>query len=144
MLVDTLAELKGLAAKCAGAVTWPLDDAVLVDCLSVSRDILQAVSALELHLIREIDGRDIPVTQHASGTAVWLREHLRISIQTAKRKVDLARALDQRPALDTALIGGAVNVEQASVVAAAVQELPADLGAELVDKAEAVPAPCSS
>jgi hypothetical protein len=91
-----------------------------------------------LHLVREIDGRGLPVARHATSTAVWLREHLRISIHAAKRMLDLAAAVDQRPALNAALVAGAVNAEQAAVVAAAVADLPADLGAELVDKAEAV------
>ncbi|MDQ7903921.1 DUF222 domain-containing protein [Phytohabitans sp. ZYX-F-186] len=99
---------------------------------------MQAVTATELHLVREIDGRNLSVTRHASATAVWLREHLRISIHSAKRLIDLAQALDERPALDAALVGGAVNAEQAAVVAAAVRDLPADLGQELVGEAETV------
>jgi hypothetical protein len=137
VLADALAEVKALADKCADAPTWPLGDDALAECLNTIHQITQAVTAAQLHLIREIDGRGLPVAQHASGTAVWLREQLRISIHTAKRLVDLARAVDERPALDTALAGGAVNAEQAAVVAAAVRELPTDLGAELVDKAEA-------
>ncbi|MGN9906564.1 DUF222 domain-containing protein [Phytohabitans sp. LJ34] len=97
-----------------------------------------AITAAESHLVREIDGRGLPVAQHASSTAVWLREHLRISIHAAKRMLDLAAALDQRPALDAALVAGVVNAEQAAVVVSAVQELPADLGTDLVDQAEAV------
>ncbi|MDQ7909263.1 DUF222 domain-containing protein [Phytohabitans sp. ZYX-F-186] len=94
--------------------------------------------ATELHLIREIDGRGLSVAHGSSSTAVWLRERLRISIHTAKRSVALAQAVDHRPALDAALVAGTLNVEQATVVAAATQGLPTDLGPELVDKAEAV------
>jgi hypothetical protein len=138
VLTDALAELNGLAGKCADAPTWPLSDDTLVGCLEAIHDITQALTATQLHLIREIDGRGLPVAQHASGTTVWLRERLRISIHTAKRLVDLARAVEERPALDAALAGGAVNAEQAAVVAAAVRDLPGDLGPELVDKAETV------
>ncbi len=138
MLVEALAELKALAGKCADAPTWPLPDDTLVDCLDAVHQIAAAVTAVQLHLIREIDGRGLAVAQHASSTAVWLREHLRVSIHAAKRLVDLAQAVDRRPALDAALMAGAVNAEQAAVVAAAVGDLPADLGAGLVDEAEAV------
>jgi Domain of unknown function (DUF222)/HNH endonuclease len=138
VLVDALAELKSLAAKCADAPTWPLVDDTLVDCLDTIHQVAAAITAAQLHLIREIDGRGLPVAQHASSTAVWLREHLRVSIHAAKRLVDLAQVVDQRPALDAALAAGTVNVEQAGVVAAAVGDLPADLGPELVDRAEAV------
>jgi hypothetical protein len=138
VLADALADLKALADKCADTPTWRLSDDTLVDCLDTIHGIAQAVTAAQLHLIREIDGRGLPVAQHASGTAVWLREHLRISIHTAKRVVDLAQAVDERPALDAALTAGAVNAEQAAIVAAAVRDLPADLGQELVDRAEAL------
>ncbi|GAA4717981.1 hypothetical protein Prum_081140 [Phytohabitans rumicis] len=90
----------------------------------------QALAAAKLHLVRDIEGRGLPSAQHASSTAVWLREHLRISIHAAKRLVDLARSVDERPALDSALVTGAVNVEQVTIVAAAVRDLPADLGAD--------------
>jgi hypothetical protein len=138
VLPDTLAQLKELADKCADAPTWPLSDDALVECLNLIHQATQTLAATELHLIREIDGRGLPTTQHAASTPAWLREHLRISITTAKRKVDLARTIDHRPALDTALASAAVNVEQASVVAAAVRDLPTDLDPELVDRAEAV------
>ncbi|MDQ7909469.1 DUF222 domain-containing protein [Phytohabitans sp. ZYX-F-186] len=138
MLVDVLAELQTLAGKCADAPTWPLSDTALVDSLDTIHQITATVAAVQVHLVREIDGRGLPVAQHASGTVQWLREHLRISIHAAKRLVDLAHALDQRPALDTALACAAVNVEQATVVAAALADLPADLGPPLVDEAEAV------
>jgi hypothetical protein len=49
----------------------------------------------------------------------------------------LARVLDQRPALDAALSTGAVNTEQAQVIAAAVADLPKEVGVEDTGKAEA-------
>jgi hypothetical protein len=133
---DTLAKLEEFAVKCANAQTWSLSDRKLVDSLDAIHRAAQAVTAAQLHLIREIDGRALPVAQHAPSTAVWLREHLRVSIHAAKRQVELAQAVDQRPALDAALVAGAVNGEQAAVVTAALADLPADVGAEVVDRAE--------
>ncbi|MGN9906864.1 DUF222 domain-containing protein [Phytohabitans sp. LJ34] len=138
MLSDELAQLKVLATECADASTWTLSDATLVDCLDTIHQVVAAITAAQSHIVREIDGRGLAVAQHASSTAVWLREHLRISIHAAKRMLALAAALDQRPALDTALTTGAVNAEQAAVIAAAIAELPADLGPDLVDEAETV------
>jgi hypothetical protein len=135
---DTLAKLEELAGKCASATIWTLSDDKLVEYLDTIHQVTQTVAATQLHLIREIDGRGLPVAQHATSTAVWLREHLRVSIHAAKRQVDLARAVDQRPALDAALVTGAVNAEQAAVVAAAIADLPADAGPEIVDDAEAL------
>jgi hypothetical protein len=136
-MVDELAQLKAFAGKCADAPTFSLSDESLVDCLDTIHQVVQAVAVAQLHLVREIDRRGLPIAQHASSTAVWLRQHLRISIHAAKRLVDLAQAVDKRPALDQALATGAVNVEQAAIVAAAVRDLPADLGTDLIDQAEA-------
>jgi len=138
VLVEALAELNTVAGKCADESIWPLGDDTLVECLDTIHEAAQAVAAAQLHLVREIDGRGLAVAQHASSTSVWLREHLRVSIHAAKRLVDLARAVDQRPALDAALAAGVVNVEQAVVVAAAIQDLPVEVGAERVDAAEAL------
>ena len=137
MLAETLAELNALAGKCADEPTWPLADDTLVDCWDAIHLAAQAVAAVQSHLVREIDGRGLAVAQHASSTQVWLRERSRMSIHAAKRLSDLARAVDQRPTLDAALASGVVNVEQAAIVAAAVQDLPAQVGAEQVDEAEA-------
>lgn len=136
MLTEALAQLIDPVGKCAGAPAWPLSDEDLIDSLDAIHRIAQKVFATRLHLIREIDGRGIPHAQQASSTAVWLRERHRISIHAAKREVELARVVDQRPTLDAALSTGEINAEQAAVVATAVRELPADLGTELTDQAE--------
>ncbi|WP_173163648.1 HNH endonuclease signature motif containing protein [Phytohabitans suffuscus] len=99
---------------------------------------MQTLTAAQLHLIREIDGRGLPVARHCSSTAVWLRERQRTSVHAAKRMVDLARSLGERPALDSALAAGAVNAEQATVIATTIRDLPAGLGPDLVGEAEAV------
>ncbi|BCB75747.1 HNH endonuclease signature motif containing protein [Phytohabitans flavus] len=138
MSSDALDQLREVVGKCATASVWTLSDDELVDSLDTIHQALQTLTAAQLHLIREIDGRGLPIAQHASSTAVWLRERHRISIHAAKRLADLARAVDERAALDTALIAGAVNAEQATVIATTVRDLPADLGADLVDEAEAV------
>jgi hypothetical protein len=133
-----LATLKDLADKCADESIWSLSDATLVDCVNTIQLATQTIAAVELRLIREIDARAVAIAQQAPSTPVWLREHQRMGIHAAKRKVELARAIDSRPALEGALVAGAVNVEQAAVVAAALRDLPAEVGTEVVDKAEAV------
>jgi hypothetical protein len=137
VMPEALTQLKALAGDCVDTPTWSLRDADVVDCLDAVHAVEQALAAVKLHLVRELDGRNLPVAQHASSTTVWLREHLRVSIHAAKRMLDLAQAIDQRPALDAALAAGAVNVEQAQVVAATIRDLPAEVGDQVVDKAEA-------
>ncbi|MCW6009497.1 HNH endonuclease [Micromonospora sp. CPCC 205371] len=94
------------------------------------------LAAAKLHLVREIDGRSLPVAQEAASTAVWLRERLHISIHAARRMVDLAGVLDKRPVLDAALSSAAVNVEQAHIVAKTIQDLTCEAEPDVADLAE--------
>lgn len=133
---ETLEQLRTAAADCASAPTWPLPDGELLTCLTTVVRVEQALAAARLHLIRQVEARDLPAAQHATGTAGWLRDQLRVSGPTARRWVELARALDRCPDLDRAVINGAVNIEQAAVISACVTGLPVEAGDEVAAKAE--------
>jgi hypothetical protein len=133
---ETLEQLREIAGQCAGTPAWSLSNPDLVDALHAAHDAQQMLAATTLHLIREIEGRNLPIAQEAASTAVWLRERLHISIHTARRTVDLAKTLDQRPTLDAALSTAAVNVEQAHIVAKTVHDLADEAAADMVDLAE--------
>lgn len=96
------------------------------------------MTAVMLHLVRQIDSRGIPAAQGTPRTAMWLRERLLVGQPAARRLVQLAKAVDDRPHLDQALSGAGVNVDQAAAIAASVNALTTDLGAEVADKAEAI------
>ncbi|WP_345536679.1 HNH endonuclease signature motif containing protein [Phytohabitans rumicis] len=132
VMPDVLTQLKATADASVSTPTWSLRDEDLVECLDAVHAITQAVAALQSRLVREIDSRGLAITQHASSTKAWLREHLRISPHAAKRMLELAQALDARPVLAKAVADGLVNTEQAQIIAAAIQQLPADV----VGKAE--------
>ncbi len=112
-------------------------DTDLLACLDAVHEAEQALVAARLHLIREIGGRDVAGGRGATSMAVWLRGRLRISLCTGRHLVGLARHLDRRPTLDTALGKGQINVEQAAVAAAVVHTLPSTVETDVVDKAEA-------
>ncbi|GLH96285.1 HNH endonuclease signature motif containing protein [Phytohabitans aurantiacus] len=133
---EALEQLREIAGQCAGAPVWSLPDADLVCAVRAVHDAEQMLAAVKLHLVREIDGRSLPIAQEAASTAVWLRARLQVSINTARRMVDLARVLDERPVLDAALSSAAVNVEQAQVVAKAVHDLAGEVSPDVVDLAE--------
>jgi hypothetical protein len=134
---ETLEQLRDLAGQCAGTPVWSLPDTDLVAAIHAVHDAEQMLAAVKLHLIREIDGRNLPIAQEAASTAVWLRERLHISIHTARRMVELARVLDQRPVLDAALSTAAVNVEQAQIVAKTIHDLTSEsTSSDVVDLAE--------
>jgi hypothetical protein len=131
-----LEQLREIAGHCAGTPVWSLPDTDLIDAIHTVHDAEQMLAATTLHLIREIEGRNLPIAQEAASTAVWLREQLHVSINTARRTVDLAQALDRRPVLDAALSSGAINVEQAHIVAKTVHDLADEAAADVVDLAE--------
>jgi hypothetical protein len=135
---DELTQLQTLTRDCATLPAWPLTDDDLIACLAAAHQVQQQTAAIVLHLIREVDGRNLPGRHGASSPGVWLRERQRVSIRTARQLVALARVLDQRPALDAALSAGTVNIEQAQVIATTIADLPAEAGAEDTDKAETV------
>ena len=126
------------AVECADTPVWSVSDAEAVQCVKVLHDGMQAMTSAMLHLIRQIDARGVPIALGTPGTAHWLRSHLRVSRLTAGRLHRLATAVDERPSLDRALAGGAVNVEQATEIVKACAALPADVGVEVAAKAEAV------
>jgi hypothetical protein len=133
---ENLTQVQVLAEDCATTPAWSLSDGELVACIQAAFRALQQLTAVLLHLIREADGRNLSGLHGASSGGVWLRELLRVSIRTGRQWINLARVLDQRPALDAALASGTLNVEQAQVIAAAIADLPDEAGIEDTDKAE--------
>jgi hypothetical protein len=133
---ETLQQLREVAGHCAGTPVWSLPDTDLVNAIHAVHDAEQMLAAVKLHLIREIDGRNLPIAQEAANTAVWLRGRLHLSIHTARRMVDLARILDQRPVLDAALSTATLNVEQAHIVAKTIRDLTGETSPDVVDLTE--------
>ena len=130
--------IRAHAVECADLPAWSVSDTEAVQCLTVVQQGMQAMTAVMLHLIRRIDSRAIPATLGTPGTAAWLRSQLRISVPAARRLVRLATAVNERHDLDRALAGAVVNAEQATQIVAACDALPAQVGAEVVAKAQAV------
>jgi Domain of unknown function (DUF222) len=127
------------SATLAQAPVWSLTDEQLCSHLDRVHAAEQALAAAKLHLVAEIAGRDVPARQGVASTTSWLQGRLHIAAGTASAWVEVAAHLTRRPALDTALVEGAVNVDQAKVIGAAVAALPAkEVGPQIVDKAEAM------
>ncbi|GGL09930.1 HNH endonuclease signature motif containing protein [Mangrovihabitans endophyticus] len=114
------------ALDCAAAPVWPLSDAEVIDALRTVHRAGQALHAATLHLIQQLDTRDVPSTQHATSLANWLRWHLRISAAHARTLVAQAKAVDHRPDLDHALTTARVNAEQVTVIARCLDGLDSD------------------
>ncbi|HET8658284.1 MAG TPA: DUF222 domain-containing protein, partial [Micromonosporaceae bacterium] len=94
--------------------TWALSDDELVNGLDELHVAQRRLAAVQLSLVRELDGRGLAVAQGASSTAVWLRGRMHMSIGAARRMVELAAAVDTGPAVvRDGLATGAVSLEQA-------------------------------
>src|SRR2546429_4641486 len=135
---EAVTRLQDAAAACATTPVWALPDTDVLACLDAVHAAEQAVVAAKLHLIHQVQSRDLPRSHGASGITVWLRDRLRVSVHTARRLVELAAQTQRRPALDTAVSQGAANLEQVAVIAAAITALPTQVGMETVDKAEQI------
>ncbi|MBO0870328.1 MAG: DUF222 domain-containing protein [Micromonosporaceae bacterium] len=118
---------------------WGLSDVELIARIDQCHAREQQAAAEKLAAVAEFEARNLARRQGASSTTSWLRDRLRLSSGTCHRMVELARALDRvAPQTRQALADGALNAEQASVIAAAVRELPVEAGPEVAAKAEAL------
>ncbi|RQX14639.1 HNH endonuclease [Micromonospora ureilytica] len=135
-MLEALEQVGGAVDHCAEAALWGLSDDDLLASLDATQVLAQRLAAVQLGLVRELDGRGLAVAQGASSTAVWLRERLRLSGRGARQLVQLAATIDAAPsAVRDALLGGAITVEQGRVVAETIAALPAEAGPEVADKA---------
>ncbi|MGW2622277.1 DUF222 domain-containing protein [Micromonospora taraxaci] len=138
-MIDELARADNAVASCADAAAWALSERELIAALDATHRLQQRLAAVQLAVVRELDGRGTAVTQGASSTTVWLRDRLRLDVAAARRLVGLAASVDVAPpAVREALAGGVVSVEQARVIADTAATVTASAGAEVADKAVGV------
>ncbi|MET8265376.1 DUF222 domain-containing protein [Micromonospora arida] len=135
-MLEALAQVGGAVDDCAETALWALSDDELLASLDATQVLAQRLAAVQLGLVRELDGRGVAIAQGASSTAVWLRERLRLSGRSARQLVQLATTIDAAPpAVRDALLSGAITVEQGRVVAETIAALPVEAGPEVADKA---------
>ena len=75
MLV-TLQRLRDGAQKCAEASLWPMSDTDLTVAVQQVHRLEQSIAAAKLHLVAEVQGRDLPGRQNLRDIATWLRSRL--------------------------------------------------------------------
>jgi Domain of unknown function (DUF222) len=92
----------------------------------------------ELRLRVLADADDVAVHDGAGDAAEWLASQTHQRVQDTRADLALGIALDRRrPVLAQALRDGEANVAQAHVIARVLDALPADVPADVVDRAEA-------
>ncbi|MGW4679989.1 DUF222 domain-containing protein [Micromonospora taraxaci] len=138
-MLEGLAQAEAAVVDCLDASAWALPEHDLVAALDAAHRLEQRLAAVQLALVRELDGRGTALAQGASSTAVWLRDRLRLSIPAARRLVDLAAALDAGASgVSAALASGEISVEQARVIGDTVRTVHTAAGAEAAEKAVGV------
>src|SRR4051812_11901317 len=128
----TAAAALGTAARgCA----WQLTDGQVQDAIAVSLQIEARTAALRAALIAEADVRGLRERTRSSTTGRWLAERYRLSHPDARTRVEQAHLFVRHPRLVDALTDGAVTVEQATVIATALERV-ADLPLVEADERE--------
>lgn len=135
---ETVDRAASAVAELLDQSVWALASVDMVAQVRALEEIVTKVRAMRGLLIRELSGRGWDREHGATSMATWLRDVLRVSVGAARRVDGLGRQLDARPQMRAAVDAGVVNAEQAQVIRDVLAELPADLGAALVDKCESV------
>jgi hypothetical protein len=126
-------------AALTGASLWALSDAEALGALDGMDTALRLAHAVQLSVVREVDGRNLAAAEGAPSTAAYLRGMLKMRPRDAHQTVGLAGDLDTTyTATGQHLTTARINVDQASVIARALNRLPTATPAEAVGTAERI------
>ncbi|WP_067501767.1 HNH endonuclease signature motif containing protein [Actinoplanes sp. TFC3] len=114
-------------AKAAEAPLWSLRDDELISCLEEIHRCEQVQALLTMRLTRQIAALGIPAAHGHRTTTSWLRSRLQIDPCPARTLAKRSERLSHWPAVEKALLHGHVDVRQADVIAAAVDQIPETL-----------------
>jgi hypothetical protein len=116
----------------ADAPVWSMSGTETAETLVELHQAEAKVAAAKARLLAQAERLDVARRAHATSTAGWLRSEVRLTPRQAKQAVALAKALDTGtyPATAEGLAAGALQVDQAQVIVAAVDALPDLLPAE--------------
>jgi hypothetical protein len=91
-----------------------------------------------LRYARRLDLLRAASKHSASSTAVWYRNRHRVGIRSTHRLVRIAKRVEAAPAVvGGAVACGAVNLDQADVVARALARIPREVGVDIRERAAA-------
>jgi hypothetical protein len=138
-LVRFTEALDGLLDDTIHAAAWTMSPAELQRVLPRLTRAAARLAEVELRVLHAADTASVGDDVGATNTAHWWAHVTGQRIPAARSATVLAEKLDGgHEAVRTALAAGRVQVAQARVIVAAVEELPTDLvGPELVSDAEA-------
>lgn len=137
-LVKLRAQLESALTDAEAAHSWTLAPAELTELLPALTRIRSRVAAVELAVAVEADRAMVGAPVGAANTTAWWAGETRMRKPAAHSLMKLAHAVDEEhPITGAALARGELLVDQARVIVAAIDALPADLvDAELRQRAE--------
>lgn len=100
------------------------------------REVLAAAAGLQAKLLAAAD--DVAFGAGTRDAAAWLAHEAHDDIQVVRRSLQLGRSLESAPLVSAALAEGRIDVDKAKIILRALEELPDDVPAGLLDRAEAV------
>src|SRR3954463_4666726 len=113
----------GALATASRAAAWQLGDDQVQDALGVVLPIEAQTAALRAALIAEANVRGLRERTQSATTERWLADRYRLSTPDARTRVEQADLLGRHPRVIEALAEGAVTVEQADVIAGALDQV---------------------
>lgn len=116
---------------------WSAGDTDVVAIVAAAEQVARRAAAVQAGAVAEAQRRELPRQAGATGPTAWLSGQLNAKPQRAHRISTLAAGLDRAQATSAALATGAIDADQAQVIAAAVDGLPDEIGTGLRIKAEA-------
>src|SRR3954453_21411972 len=131
-----VARMREAADTVTDASVWSMNPNETKTTLVELTTLRAQVAELKLRVAAHADDLKIGEEEGATSPATWWAHTTRQVRPTAAGQVRLAHALTERTHVRAALAAGDLRVEQARAIIHALNKLPADLGAELVEKAE--------
>src|SRR3954451_7127454 len=131
-----VARMREAADAVTDASVWSMDPNQTKTTLVELTTLRAQVAELELRVAAHADELKVGEDEGATSTATWWAHTTRQARPAATGQVRLAHALTVREHVRAALAAGDLRVEQARAIIDALAKLPADLGVELIEKAE--------
>ncbi|HWB37746.1 MAG TPA: DUF222 domain-containing protein, partial [Rugosimonospora sp.] len=124
---EELAVIREAVGKLLATPVFAASSPDLVSRLTQVHVLVQQLTAVQVALLREADGRALAAEHGATSLTAWLADLWRVHPGSASRLVKLARLTDATaPAVGEALAAGDLNVDQAQVIGPAIADLPAE------------------
>ncbi|WP_205471957.1 HNH endonuclease signature motif containing protein [Nocardioides sp. SYSU D00038] len=129
-------DARGVLDEVRDLPLWSMDATETGHALTELAKLKSQVAALELRVARHAQTQKVEAASGATSTAAWLAVATRATRRDASRTMRLAEQLDTMPVVAQALGRGELLLEQAEVIARAIDKLPDDVDAAVREQAQ--------